>query len=113
MNLKTYNASNEQDRKEAECFGVNISTKSNLFIFEDDDSNDIDYATEFTMKANGQQPCIYTAMKHGLMVEVETLDGKKTIWDFSGYLGYVGSVLTEKAEGKIKSIKLLDMEGEQ
>tara|TARA_R110001592_G_scaffold153282_3_gene381575 strand:- start:42 stop:437 length:396 start_codon:yes stop_codon:yes gene_type:complete len=126
MNNITLNASNEMDLKFADCLKrVKLGKDSYLkgtggagYFLVERHSSKYGYGygltSEITLDLDKVQPCIYTAMKHGLRVEVEymcvdTRCYKKKIFDFSlsnsdrNFLMKVWNVNT------IKSIKLLDM----
>ena len=126
MNLKTFKADNEQDRKEAECFigcratGLTPTSKKDIkFIGFDDYGNDttffgvtLDYGNTYcvhkiTIDLDTCQPCIYMAMKHGLDVDIEfTHNGKYSLVlsDIEDKLALIELLHLDK----IKSIKLLE-----
>ena len=129
MNNITLNADNEMDLKIADCFrGCEVTfpydSKGILQGVHDgrfaliDWSHDYDLwmPTEITIDLDTCQPCIYTAMKHGLRVEVEWLckghtDPNKAIMHLGDKQHRIA--LMEILDGSyIKSIKLLDVEGE-
>ena len=128
MNNITLDASNEMDLKFADCFrGCRTTCLDDLvgqylceyynrveFVTHIPKENEFLELQQITLDLDKVQPCIYTAMKHGLRVEVEymcvdTRCYKKKIFDFSlsnsdrNFLMKVWNVNT------IKSIKLLDM----
>tara|TARA_R110002167_G_scaffold352273_1_gene565151 strand:- start:2238 stop:2612 length:375 start_codon:yes stop_codon:yes gene_type:complete len=119
MNNITLNASNEMDLKIAECFigcestfpydakGILQGVHDGRFaLIEWEHDYNLWMPKEITLDLDTCQPCIYTAMKHGLRVEVEFADGYTTEMDFSNR-EHCASIF--ECIHQIKSIKLLDM----
>ena len=128
MNNITLNASNEMHRKIADCFrgcevkvdcwgvlprlelvGIEKNRNSRgIFGFVVDYSFE-SYTEEITIDLDTFQPCIYTAMKHGLRVGIEFEEDKAFSYDFRD-LGDQAESLCDMIKYKIKSIKILDLE---
>tara|TARA_R110002096_G_scaffold128455_1_gene276682 strand:- start:351 stop:734 length:384 start_codon:yes stop_codon:yes gene_type:complete len=126
MNNITLNASNEMHRKIADCFrGCRTTCLDDFvgeylcecynrveFVIHIPKENEFVELQQITIDLDTCQPCIYTAMKHGLRVEIEI--------NYKGVIKHIPFDLSFKTEvveliehlGNIKSIKLLDMEGE-
>tara|TARA_R110002167_G_scaffold68736_3_gene194054 strand:- start:1096 stop:1479 length:384 start_codon:yes stop_codon:yes gene_type:complete len=126
MNEITLNASNDMHRKIADCFrGCRTTCLDDFvgeylceyynrveFVIHIPKENEFVELQQITLDLDKCQPCIYTAMKHGLRVEVEWGDSEgNSIHDFSKRDGKYDLVDWMRL-AEIKSIKLLDMEGE-
>ena len=120
MNEITLNASNDMHRKIADCFrGCRTTCLDDFvgeylceyynrveFVVHIPKENEFVELQQITLDLDKCQPCIYTAMKHGLRVEVEFADGYTTEMDFSNR-EHCASIF--ECIHQIKSIKLLDM----
>ena len=131
MNLKKFKADKELHRKEAECFvGCEVNYDENktsigqlvgldydreYFVVEglyeafglyETDENYRD-CEEITIDLDTAQPCVYMAMKNGLMVQVEWERENKRVFDFKDNLIKGLFFDYDKHFNEIKSIKLL------
>tara|TARA_R110000851_G_scaffold120189_3_gene248451 strand:- start:1095 stop:1481 length:387 start_codon:yes stop_codon:yes gene_type:complete len=123
MNNITLNASNEMDLKFADCFrGCRTACLDDLvgqylceyynrveFVTHIPKENEFLELQQITLDLDKVQPCIYTAMKHGLRVEVEF--NNKGFWNYTFIANEAHIQFAEDwhNNGGIKSVKLLDM----
>jgi hypothetical protein len=129
MNLRTFKADNDLDRKITECYvgaevkfywgaeskiaplignsingGFVVQIKEDMTAFID----------EITIDLDKNQPCIYQCMKHSFMVKVEWVDESGNyvnyIYDFSNTNDCKEFFDEQPYVETIKSIKILDLD---